>query len=577
MMTYQDNFFVIAKDRNTIQSEAVKTLPIHNNLKQLLTEYQVKPPTVHKEKLNSLITKHKNLLDVLHFFRKAKIELTRIEHSSIFRCKPDPNFKILPERTYVYIFDDKLFDKDSVIHIRDQIKKNVTQACAVLVVTKISPSISGWKQIRDFRVEQTPLNMIPFEMSAMKQSIAESKEFNTLIREITRRLKQEDYDPYKDTKPVSEKFQFFGHASLILQLVQEMHRGQPVAIFGFRKFGKSSLLHKLQKELSFPTALISLQTDTDSNYIANCYQRIVNDWAKWSSVKHNIAWTPFVIDRNDPKKSFIDATKRLLSLLEYNQVDARLGILLDEVESIVPLSTGGGPDLKQYLDIVQTLRGLIDEGENLSLAVASLNASINRITAWENQQNPTFSFFQEFFVSPLEKEDCFNMIENIGAQFMLFYDNDCLQKIFEWSGGHPFLARRLASQLYQAHVGKMAVINEKDLNEGIIKKFFSDELNNEYLKGMWDDIQRNELWFPYNPEYNRQLLTKLANSVEPIHEDRLIKEDDASHERRKAMINLSSYHIIRKKEPQSFEIGFQLFKQWILRNVIGKDDNSRKH
>jgi hypothetical protein len=574
MMSYQDNFFEVIKDLRGIQSE---TVAIHNNLKQLLAEYQIEPPAVHKEVLNFITSTNKTLLDVLHFFRKAKIELTRIEHTEIFRWQPDSYFKILPEITYVYIFDDKLFDKDAVIHIRNQIKKIDTQACAVLVITTTSPSIPGWKQIGAFHMEQTAFHMIPFEISAMKQAISESKERFTLKREIDRRLKPEygpGDDPYIYTKPVSDKFRFFGHASLIHQLVQEMRHGQPVAIFGFRKFGKSSLLHKLQNELSFPTALINLQTDTDSNYIASCYERIVKNWAKWSSVKHEIDWTPFVIDRNDPKKSFINATHSLLSLLEHKQVDARLGILLDEVEEIVPLSTGGGPDLKQYLDIVQTLRGLIDEGENLSLAVASLNASINRITAWENQQNPTFSFFKEFFVSPLEKEDCFNMIENIGAQFMLFYDQDCLQKIFEWSGGHPFLARRLASQLYQAHVGKMAVINEKDLNKRIIDNFFEDEFIRDYLKAMWDDIQRHELWFSYNPEYNRQLLTELAKSVEPISEDKLI-EKDASHERRKAMNNLSSYHIIRKKEPQSFEIGFQLFKQWINDNV--KDDNRTKH
>jgi hypothetical protein len=569
-MSYQDNSFAIVKELKTTQSESVTTLPIHNNLKQLLTEYQVKPPAVNKETLNFITTKHKNLFDALHFFRKTRIELTHIKQSEIFKWRPDPYFKNLPEITYVYIFDDTLLNTDAVINIRNQVKKIDAQACAVLVVTKTTPSISGWKQIGAFRVEQTAFNIIPFEMSAMKQAIAESNERSTLKIAISRHLKPRygtEDDPYKYTKPVSDKFRFFGHASLIHQLVQEMRHGQPVAIFGFRKIGKSSLLHKLQKELSFPTALINLQTDTDSNYIASCYQRIVDNWAKWLSVKHKIDWTPFIIDRNDPKKSLINATNSLLRLLEYKKVDARLGILLDEVEEIVPLSTGGGPDLKRYLDIVQTIRGIIDEGVQLSIAVASLNASINRITSWDNQQNPTFSFFKEFFVSPLEKEDCFQMIENIGAQFMLFYDKDCLQKIFEWSGGHPFLARRLASQLYQTHVGKMAVINEKDLNK-IIENFFDD--NDDYLNGMWQDIQRNELWFPYKPEYNCQLLIELASSVQPIHEKKLIK-DVASHERRKTMINLSSYHIIRKKAPQSFEIGFQLFKQWILRRVIKTD------
>ena len=79
--------------------------------------------------------------------------------------------------------------------------------------------------------------------------------------------------------------------------------------------------------------------------------------------------------------------------------EARLGLLLDEIELITPRQNNDtGPNLERYLTLMRAIRGLVDEDGRLSLVVASLNPSINRINAWQDEQNPAFNLFQEIYL-----------------------------------------------------------------------------------------------------------------------------------------------------------------------------------
>src|SRR6185436_12562894 len=101
--------------------------------------------------------------------------------------------------------------------------------------------------------------------------------------------------------------------------------------------------------------------------------------------------------------------------------------------------------------LMRTLRGLVQEDRRVSLMVAGVDPTINRISRCgaKKAQNPFFQLLQEEYLSPLSPEDCIQMVRNIGQQVQCTFGENVAEIIAEASGGHPALARQLCSFAYR--------------------------------------------------------------------------------------------------------------------------------
>ncbi len=502
----------------------------------------------------------------LAFFRLAGFELTPVRGTDIYRCEYTRNELkgILPLACYLYFLVDREFDDEQVCTIKERVKENDSNASVVFVVAKNRPTDLGWAQIGILRGPKYAFKLLPIEDTFIAEHLGSGRERIELLKEILKRL-GEDHDPYNEREPVAHAFSFFGREALIDLLLRKISDGHPIAIFGLRKMGKSSLLRVLSRRAPFPVVVMSMEKERS---LDEFFTYILGEWGGRAKELYEINWQPPTIDSVSSAASFINATQDLLNCIKHRQVDSRLGIFLDEIEHLTPRRDGSGPGLDRYLRLMSALRGLIEEDGHLSLVVSGLNRSINQINSWKGEQNPLFNFFQEVYLSPLEEEDCKHMASNIGLQINLKYDSECLDEIYRFSGGHPFLARQLCSLLYHRRNRKSGQVRLEEIPSAV-KEFIYDETTITHLdEGIWQDAGNVSLWGPINANANQSLLLRLATDDVPLTESEILNGPELDA-RQTSLINLERFHVIYKPEPGCYAIRFGLLNLWLRRRKLG--------
>lgn len=515
------------------------------------------------EEINSELPIRAN---TLRFLEHSGFVATQISGSPAIRCVPtfSDMQRNLPGVVYAWPLGRTL-DGNNVLLIREEIRQVDHEASLVFVVTDQRPTDQAWAQIGTLRMER--FFVLPLESVLLQEAMVSGHERLLLRQEIEKRMGVH-FDPYDVRDPVSGAFSFFGRNALVESLLRRLGAGRPVGIFGLRKMGKSSLLQALRDRAAFPVAAVNLQT-VHSETLEELYRRILRYWAHRVQVQYGLEWEPPVIARENSTGVFTTAALELLGRLEVRGAGcARLGLFLDEVELITPLPTASSADLAHYLTLLRALRGLVDEDGRLSLLVASLNPSINRINAWGNEQNPAFNLFQEIYLPPLMREDCIQMICNIGGQVGLAYSEEAATSTYELSGGHPFLARQLCSVLYRQREMREGLIEAADLSAAI-EQFIYDEQTSVHLDaGIWQDAGNPALWGTEAPSVNQALLLDIARGGGPVLQAELLQGPDADM-RLAALFNLERFHFIYQPEPRVYALRFGLLRTWLRRRKLG--------
>ncbi len=501
------------------------------------------------------------------FLEQASFEVTPVEGQLAFRCVPTrPDMqRLLPPVVYTRVLLDEVLDSEWVFTIYKEVHTLNAAASAAFVVTDQRPTNQGWAQIGTLQMEG--FTVLPVAQSLIHRGLAEGRERAMLQAEVEKRL-GEDYDPYDTRDPVADALSFFGRDALLGDLLRRITEGRPVGIFGLRKLGKSSLLQALCDHATFPIAPVNLQTIGSGAAVEELYLRILRYWQQWARMRCDLVWELPTFDSGDVTGAFTSATMDLLRHIEARRGEARLGLFLDEAELIVPRPDGGGPDRGRYLTFIRALRGLVDEDGRLSLVVASLNPSINRINSWEGEQNPTFNLFQEIYLPPLAREDCMQMVCNIGQQVSLRYDDASVEAIVELSGGHPFLARQLCSLLYRLRDHQPGTITV-DAFPAAVEHFIYDIQTVTHLDaGIWQDAGNAALWGEAQAQANQAILLALAQAEEPLSKEVLLNAPDADV-RRAALIDLERFHFICPVESGAYTLRYGLFRTWLRRRRLG--------
>jgi tetratricopeptide (TPR) repeat protein len=504
------------------------------------------------------------------FLGGAGIKLVLIPGTQVYRCEFSTNDfrRLLPGPVFACILQGKELDDIEALSIYDQIKKIEEVTADVFVVTDSRPTDVGWGQIGILRGRKKPCVIIPIDSVLLNEGLTNKNERNLLRTEIEKR-KGGRYNPYNQREPVAGAFSFFGRGPLVESLLQRIDGGQPVGVFGLRKLGKSSVLRALKSRATFPVAMINLQTLGDEP-LEHLFSRIAKYWKDWLRVHYELKWDPPSFSGRGATGRFIDAVLELLDQMSGKRESARLGLLLDEIEVIVPRPDGRGPDLKRYLTLLRALRGLIDEDGRLSLVVAGLNPSVNRINSWGGEQNPTFNLFQEYYLPPLTADDCMKMASNIGRQVELKYELESLQAISELSGGHPFLARQLCGVLYERRDCKGGVVRFPEIAPCVDYFILNEETVTHVDAGIWRDAGNEALWSEAGGRINQSLLLDLARAGESLPREELLGGVNRNA-RLNALINLERIHIVYNPTPDTCAIKFGLLQEWLRRRKLGME------
>jgi hypothetical protein len=314
----------------------------------------------------------------------------------------------------------------------------------------------------------------------------------------------QDLTLFDDRNAISDTLSFFGRSDLLGILEDDLIRNQGIGLFGLRKSGKTSILLQLGFSLRHhPIVHIDLQPFGGKTLFgAELFNEIIKQLLKLyygheTETNSKLAIAPF-----DTKLPAAELTTEFLNHIEtisdsFQNAGFKLPILvfLDEVERILPSQSDPPDRVKEFNAFFGVLRSLSQDRSRIGLLVADVHPDCNRINQWSQEDiptNPVFSFFKEVFLSPFTESENETMISDIGKLMGAEFDQNTLDSIFTESGGHPFIARQIASLLWSKHSKDSGqTISWEESKRFINKPFiYSSLLKDYFAQNIWADLTK---------------------------------------------------------------------------------------
>ncbi|WP_344106501.1 hypothetical protein [Myceligenerans crystallogenes] len=256
-------------------------------------------------------------------------------------------------------------------------------------------------------------------------------------------------DLFYETTPVSGD-KFFGRATLLQELRDDIANQRVSGLFGLRKSGKTSILHELRASLASDNLLLpfidletlpSPPTDPTPDFVREISSRV-----SAAISEHGIRCRELERVSKEPS---VSALKPALdsAVQKLDRSGKTLVLLLDEIEYLTPsdqvdTQEAEFPALAQAL---ASLRAVAQSNPNFTFILAGLTNHILENGRLYGRPNPLFSWAKARYVGPLSRRDADNLATTLGARMGIEIDKGALNALYEASGGHAYLYRNLAS------------------------------------------------------------------------------------------------------------------------------------
>ncbi|WP_350016078.1 hypothetical protein ABNK63_14905 [Rhodanobacter sp. IGA1.0] len=254
------------------------------------------------------------------------------------------------------------------------------------------------------------------------------------------------------TSPIGSDKYFFGRDALVQELVQNVaSKGQNSGLFGLRKTGKTSVLHAMRRRLDAQGVI--------SDYV-DCHNPGLHA-ARWWQALENIVERLSIKARGEFHKEVAlqlnygphNCGTRFSSDISEIVGAAGCGVvlLLDEIEFITPKLSGalGAHWDEDFVPFWQTIRATHQElMGRLTFVLAGVNPSAVENTSFDGLPNPIFQLAQPKYLEPFNDEAVRKMLRFFGRYSGVFFDEPVIPFLTKQFGGHPFLIRLAASEVW---------------------------------------------------------------------------------------------------------------------------------
>lgn len=322
---------------------------------------------------------------------------------------------------------------------------------------------------------ETPSTMIvPLDLPAMKEAIGSGSCAECLRRTLNLWLGRGDV--YDEHNPISDAAVFFGRGQLLHLLVTKILNRQNFGLYGLRKMGKTSLVFQLRENLPRNVLLgyVELQ-GIPTRTCGEVYCRLIEALREELRTKFPGATQPeFRLAQFDSRApvqglaaDFQHDLQLLKRVLDVEGKEPRVLLLLDEIELMIPQEDEGEPGFEGFETFFRQLRGLYQQDGVVISAVVGADPTLCRKGRWAGLDNPVFQYYDEVFLSPLERAECDQMVQGLGAVMGAGYSPASLQLIYEESNGHPYVTRQLCSRILHRQQQRPLEVDAGMVREGI--------------------------------------------------------------------------------------------------------------
>lgn len=258
-------------------------------------------------------------------------------------------------------------------------------------------------------------------------------------------------DLFYETTPVSG-YKFFGRATLLQELRDDIANQRASGLFGLRKSGKTSILLELVETLQSDELLpifIDLETlpsppeDPSPDFMREIASRLESELSKRNIKLANlgrVVANPSV----SLFKSALDAAVRKL-----NDRRVTLVLLLDEIEFLTPSDQVDTQeaDYPGVAQVLASLRAVAQSSSNFTFILSGLTNHILENGRLYGRPNPLFSWAKARYVGPFSRKEADELATTIGSRMGIEIEEGALAALYDASGGHAYLYRNLASDV----------------------------------------------------------------------------------------------------------------------------------
>ena len=250
-----------------------------------------------------------------------------------------------------------------------------------------------------------------------------------------RRAFRERFNPYIAGAPVLNDGMFFGRQEILKHILNTLHNNS-IMIFGERRIGKTSFLHRLNKELprvddpdyQFIPVFIDLQGVQESDFFQIMDQEIAMVVESMDVVLESEEGTI-------TSRQFISRLRKTVNKLkEYCSKKPKLVLLLDEVDVMNGYSERTNQQLRSVF-----MKGFADH-------IVAVMAGIHIDKNWKSEGSPWYNFFEQVQLKPFKKGHADKLITK-PVLGIYNYTNDALERIVTLTSGKPYLIQKMCLNL----------------------------------------------------------------------------------------------------------------------------------
>lgn len=301
-----------------------------------------------------------------------------------------------------------------------------------------------------------------------------------LFQHLSRTLWRHDY--FSESEPVRTPSEFFGRQAEVGELLAKLMSGSPMAVFGLRKIGKSSLLGRveslLREDQSSVTA-IAFMLGNAARLKSGRWWHFAQDLiALWtadlqaratrtnSSIRPKAARVNDLVTRNKADelqlaRAFEGDIQSLLKAAaalarESDSSDARLVLILDECDHLYPTNKDSGywaQDFFVFWNTFQSIKRSLPDPSQLVFCLSGVNPAGVEQGALNAQPNPLFECDKKY-LAPMGLDEVASLLSGLGLRMGLEFSSDAIASVYALVGGHPLLVRRLGSAVHNLDLNR---------------------------------------------------------------------------------------------------------------------------
>jgi AAA+ ATPase superfamily predicted ATPase len=360
---------------------------------------------------------------------------------------------------------------------------------------------------------------------------------------------------------VGEKL--IGREKILEQMVRSLISGQSVVLIAPRRFGKTSVLiealNKIEKQ-GFYTANIDIFATPTKRILAEQITESVLKNKKLGKAFADLRKSVTSILKQFEFKQVVEEFEFILNFAEKNQDESML--LANSIDFIEEFAAKNKKDIACGFDefgdiekldgkeIVKLFRSKIQLQQNTSYIFAGSHESVmNQI--FITSKSPFYRFARVIEVGEIQPHIFKDYIEKEFAKIGVLIKSPALDRIMEFSGGHPYYTQLVCRELEYLS-SSLNSLDGNNVDEAIEEAFWS-EIN--YIEKTWDELSSSR--------EQTQVLFAIAQNVDSIYNSLDIKRVNVS----RALRNLTAKGTIKKKG-KNYYLTDPMLTYFIRRDIL---------